>query len=353
MPDGKAAVAAENTTDKRLLLGIDLGTSRTAIISNRNHKHLIPSVVGYPKDLIGLKLLGVPYCVGDKAVEMGSALDLFHPLENGVLREYVDRDLEVARHLMSYAIQQAAVNSNDKICAIIGVPARASAANKDFLLNIARESVDMALVISEPFMVAYGQNRLNKAIVIDIGAGTIDICALKGAMPGADDQFTIAKAGNFVDEQLKSLIAETYPDVQINTLGACAIKERHSYVGAADGKIRVKLRSGGKPVTYDVTEEVRRACESLMPDVIECTETLIQGFQPEDQEAVLRNIVIAGGGSQIRGIDTYVAEKLSDYGKVKVTCVDDPNFSGATGGLRLAQDLPPQYWGELGEFISN
>ena len=186
MFDGNASVAAGKSEGIGLLLGIDLGTSRTAIVSSRGHKSLIPSVVGYPKDLIGLKLLGQPFCVGEQAVKMRSTLDLFYPLQDGVVREYLQKDIEVAGHLISYAIAQAEPQAGDKVCAIIGVPARASAANKDLLLRIAKGSVDTALVVSEPFMVAYGLGKLDKAIVVDIGAGTVDICALKGALPGTD-----------------------------------------------------------------------------------------------------------------------------------------------------------------------
>ena len=44
----------------RVLLGVDLGTSRTAVMSSRGAKKMVPSVVGYPTDLIGVKLLGRP-----------------------------------------------------------------------------------------------------------------------------------------------------------------------------------------------------------------------------------------------------------------------------------------------------
>ena len=140
----------------RLFLGIDLGTSHTAVMSSRGKKFVLKSIVGYPKDVIGLKLLGRPYVVGDEAFEMRSYLDVRYPLQDGVLSELSDRDLEVARHLLTHVVQSSDPAPDDEICAVIGVPARASGANKALLLKMAQEVVHTALVVSEPFMVGYG-----------------------------------------------------------------------------------------------------------------------------------------------------------------------------------------------------
>ena len=83
---------------------------------------------------------------------------------------------------------------------------------------------------------------------------------------------------------------------------ACAIKEEHSFVGDRVGPINVEMRADGRPVTYDVSEQVRAACEALIPEIVENVGKLIQGFPPEDQDTVLKNIIVAGGGSRIRGM---------------------------------------------------
>lgn len=343
-----AQIEKASVSSQALLLGIDLGTSRTAIMSNRGVRETIRSVVGYPKDLIGLKLLGAPLVVGDEAYEKRSFLDLRYPLEDGVLREYGQRDVEVARDLLNHVISRAAPRPEDTICAVIGVPARASTANKASLLRMAQEVVDMALVVSEPFMVAYGQNKLLNSLIIDIGAGTTDLCGLKGSMPGPEDQVTLTKAGNFIDERLQAAIAERYPDVQINLNVSCAIKEAHAFVGPIPGPILADLRAGGKPVTYDVSEQIKAACEAALPDIIENIKVLIEHFSPEDQTTVLHNIVLAGGGSQMRGLAEFIMAALVDYGDVRVTRVSDPTYDGCAGALKLAQELPTKYWGQLG-----
>ena len=76
----------------------------------------------------------------------------------------------------------------DQLCGIIGVPARASIVSKELLLNIAKDVLHIAVVVSEPFLVAYDLGTLRNSIIVDIGAGTVDICGVKGMLPGEEDQ---------------------------------------------------------------------------------------------------------------------------------------------------------------------
>ncbi len=331
-----------------LLVGFDLGTSWTEVMTNRGHRERIRSVVGYPKDMIGIKLLGEPFVVGESAFEMRSYVELRSPLKDGILREFVERDIEVARNFVGHVIGNLIQGGEEEVCVIVGVPARASNTNKDLLRKIFQEFTDVVQLISEPFLVAYSQGTLVNCLVIDIGAGTVDICALKGAMPGEKSQITVNRAGNFVDEKLEALIVETYPGVQTNRYIVCKLKEEHGYVGQPDGQIIADLRADGKPVSYDITEAMGMACEMLLPGITEGVERLIQTVSPEDQETMLQNIFIAGGGSRIKGIDQVIANALRDYGDVGVTCVTDPTFAVSAGALKLASELPPQYWEQLG-----
>ena len=103
----------------------------------------------------------------------------------------------------------------------------------------------------------------------------------------------------------------------------------------------------GRPTKHDITDEMRRACESILPAIVESTLELIAKFDPEYQDIIRQNIILAGGGSQIRGLDEYLENVLSEYGPAKVHIVDDPLFSGADGALALAQDMPAEYWTDV------
>jgi len=334
-----------------ILVGIDLGTSRTAVMTNRGYKDIIRSVVGYPKDVIGLKLVGKSQVFGEEALKNHSALTLYHPLEDGVIREASKNDYNAAYELIKHVIEQARQGSTDDICGVIGVPARASIINKELLLKITQDLMSVSVVVSEPFMVAYYLDKLNDSIIIDIGAGTVDICGMKGTIPSPKDQVTLLKAGDYIDERLESLVQQHYPEVQATTNFLRLIKEQYGFVGEPDQPVKVTMRMGGKPVELDITEDLQMVCESIVPDIVEHLEAIIRGFDPEDQQQALLNIYLAGGGSKIRGIDTFIAAQLHDYGDVRVTCVADPDFIGSSGALKMATEVPPELWDQVG-FLS-
>lgn len=339
--------------ERALLLGIDMGTARTAVVSNRQFRALVSSVVGYPKDIIGVKILNRTQVIGAEAIEKRSCLDLHYPLQDGVLKEASDKDLDAARELLKHLIELAAPKAGEKICGIIGVPARASISNKGQLLKIAGELMDIAMVVSEPFMVAYGLNRLNNAIVVDVGAGTIDLCALRGTVPGAESQVSILKGGNYIDRLLESAIRDAYAGVQIDRYLAQAIKERYAFVGEPEQSVVVPLRINGKPAELDVTDAVRVTCETIVVDIVENIKRMLPLFDPENQSEALANLILAGGGSRIRGLGAMIESQLRDYGVVKVTTVNDPEFAGAEGALRLSMELPPEYWDQIGEKVGH
>ncbi|MEK7864248.1 MAG: rod shape-determining protein, partial [Nitrospirota bacterium] len=203
------------------------------------------------------------------------------------------------------------------------------------------------MVVSEPFAVAYGLNLLNNSLVIDIGAGTTDLCIMHGAIPSDEDQKTIVNAGDYIDEQLYSYLTEKYPNSKFNKNMVRQFKEKYSFVREIQGDIRVEIPVDGKPVMHDIKNEVKRACESILPALVETTTEMIARFDPEFQIKIKNNIVLAGGGSLIRGLREYLQDALKEYGPCNVTTVQDPLFAGSDGAVKLAQDMPAKYWEPL------
>jgi len=307
----------------------------------------VESYVGWPKDFISEKVLGASILFGKEALDNRLSLNLHRPLAQGVIKEGTSRDEEAVQELMAHLLDLAGVSEGQTVYAVVGVPAESLRSNKLAIKNAAQEYVDSLMVVSEPFAAAYGRGVLNNAIVIDIGAGTVDFCIMHGSMPSDDDQRTILHAGDYIDQQLFTLMKDKYPDSDFNINMVRQFKEKFAFVGKTKGSVEVEIPVGGRPMLHDITDEMQRACESIVPPIVENTFELIARFDPEYQGIVRQNIILAGGGSQIGNLAKYIEEQLKEDGPCQVTVVKDPIFAGSDGGLALAQDMPDQYWEDL------
>ena len=338
---------SDQKQDNVLFVGIDLGTSRSAISSNNNIREWVESYVGWPRDFIAEQVVGKSILFGADALQHRLSLDLCRPLERGIIKEGIESSERAVKEIIRYLIDLTKPEPSQKIYAVIGVPADSLKVNKLAIRKAVSENVHALMVVSEPFAIAYGMNLLNNAFIIDIGAGTVDFCIMHGTIPSEEDQKTIFTAGDYIDEQLFNYLIEKYPSSKFNKNMVRQFKEKFSFVRDINEEIRVELPVNGKPLMHDIKDEIRRSCESILPALVETTTEMIARCDPEFQMKIKNNIVLAGGGSLIRGIAEYLQDALKEYGTCKVTRVTDPLFAGADGAFRLAQDIPSKYWETL------
>lgn len=336
-----------------LYVGIDLGTSRTSVSASNGVRETIESFVGYPKDPVARKLLKKDVLFGREARDKRLSLNLHRPLEHGVLKFNADgsEDAEARRAAMDLVkeiVRLSKPRKDELVYAVIGVPAQAQINNKDAILQAARESVDSVMLCSEPFSVAYGLDMLEDVLVIDIGAGTVDLCRMHGTMPEESDQITMNTAGDFVDDELGKEIAAAFPEAQFTKQMVKEIKERYSTVDAATEPVLVQLPVNGKPTDFDITEQMRTACQRIVPPIVEGLGKLVGSFDPEFQEKLKSRVLLAGGGSQIKGLDRAITAKMHEMlGGGNVIRIEEPIYGGANGALKIAHDMPEEYWEQL------
>ncbi len=337
-----------------LYLGIDLGTSRTSVSSSNGVRETVASYVGYPKDVVSRKLLKKDVLFGDEAAEKRLSLDFYRPLADGVIDCNEDDmanakgNLKAARDLIGEIIRRAQPRKDELIYAVIGVPAQASIHSKEAIIKAAKETVDSVMLCSEPFSVAYGLDMLDDVLVIDIGAGTTDLCRMHGTMPEDSDQITVTYAGDYVDNQLMERIKEAHPEAQFSVNMIKAIKEKFSNVAEDMPPVIVQLPVKGKPTDFDITNIMRDACNSIVAPLVDGLGELVSSFDPEFQERLKNRVLLAGGGSQIRGLDIAVEKYMQEHlGGGKVIKTEEAMYGGSNGALKIAHDMPGDFWEQL------
>jgi len=301
-------------------LGIDLGTSRTSITSSNGVRETVWSYVGYPKDHVARKKFGGRDIIyGEEAVKNRMSLNLVRPLDGGSVKHRDGTDTDemkrALRDLVEYTVTLAKVPTGSTVLAVIAA--------------------------------AYGLDFLDDTLVIDVGAGTTDLCRVHGTMPTPDDQRTHKVAGDSIDNSIASLINERLPGAQFSINMVREFKERFSSVSPNMDTAEVSMTVTGKPQTFDVTEIVYEGCYTIVPPTVEALQDLVATYDPEFQAKMRNNVLLSGGGSQIRGLGRAIEKALEEYGGGRVRTVEEPQYAGSNGALKIALDMPEDYWKEF------
>jgi len=338
-------------------IGMDLGTFKTSVASSTGVREVMYSAVGWPRDHIARTMLGRDVIFGQDIVDQRLALNVIRPFERGVLKytsgtatmtaEKIDKHKKAARLLVEHAVAMTRPPKGVPVYGVIGAPSRASILNKKVLLEAAQSAFDAVLICSEPFTIAYGMNRLSHTLVVDIGAGTVDICPIYGTFPAEEDQVTLPCGGDFIDDAFVQQLRKAHPDAQVSMNMAREIKEKYGFVHEINERVVVSLPVAGKPKEIDVTEPLKSACRTLVQPIVQGLREVIARFDPEFQQKMLQNIVLGGGGSQLKGLDRVIEEAMKEYGGAKVKKVGDAVYAGAVGALKLAMGMPDEYWNQI------
>ena len=330
-----------------LHVGIDLGTSRSSISASNGARHVVESYVGWPVDMVARRLVKKPILFGREALDNRPMLDLRRPLEHGLIKEGSERDEQAVQELLRHLISLTGVREGQPIRAVVGVPAEALRTSRQNLRNAVKGVADGLMIVSEPFAVSYGMDALLHTMIIDIGAGTTDFCVMRGRYPTEEDQRTLTNAGDSVDDQLATLVRAKHPDARFSIFMVREWKEKWSFVGDPPAPVVVTVQKGAKATAIDITGEMRRACESLVGPIADTMADLLVRVEPEYQERVRHNVILAGGGSQIPGLSAGLERVLAEYGGGAVRVVEDPVFAGSNGSLAVARDASVGDWESL------
>ena len=289
---------------------------------------------------------------GEEALNNHLHLHLRWPLVDCLVHD-VGAAKDFIRHIRSLVD-----NGRQEVWVTVGIPSHQQQDNLVTLREALADNFHRFLAVPEPFLAASGfrqEERLSDpkyidpakhSMIVDAGAGTTDFCYLQGLYPGPGNQISDPVAGNEIDQELKRLINQKYPDAKLSDVSITPLKENNSYVGKAPRKITFEIPIHGKPHTLDITELIGRACELIVPHIVGGITELTKRCSAELVERMLSNIVLTGGCSMIRNLPTIIQERLQESGLrgARVSRVEKYKALVARGALKLAQSTPDDEW---------
>jgi rod shape-determining protein MreB len=319
-------------------MGIDLGTANTLVyVKGQGIVLREPSVVAIDRDTRR------PLAFGIEAKRMlgKTPANIFavRPLRNGVIA-----DFEVTQEMIKYFIRK--VHNRRSLLhprVVIGIPSGITEVEK----RAVKESAEQAgarevFLIEEPRAAAIGAempiSEPSGNMIVDIGGGTTEVAVI--SLGGMVVFKSLDVAGDELDESIiqyfrrkyNLLIGETTAeDVKIKIGSVFPLPEEQTM------EVKGRDQVTGLPKTISITsDEVRQALSETVKLIVEVIKSTLEETPAElAADLVDRGIVLAGGGSLLRGLP----ELLSQETDLPVTRAADPLTCVALGCGRYLEEL--------------
>lgn len=307
-------------------VGIDLGTANTLVwVRGKGVVIREPSVVARNKKTKEI------LAIGSSAKRMlgraPATIEIVKPLQDGVIA-----DFDATEAMLSYYIRKvhesgAVVPKIPRPKVVIGIPSGVTEVERRAVADAAVSSgARIAQLIEEPMAAAIGADlQIEKPeglFVIDIGGGTSEIAviSLGGIVLGksiriAGDEMNEAIV-NYVRLKYSLLLGESTAEEVKIAIGTCVSEKEEYFV------VRGRDLEDGLPKSIKLTStEVREALASTIQEIVKNISDTLEETPPELISDIMeRGIVMAGGGSLIKGIDKVISELT----KTPVIIADDP-----------------------------
>ena len=319
-------------------LAIDLGTANTLVnVKGQGIVLREPSVVAINSDTKEV------LAVGEEAKQMlgraPKSISAIRPMKDGVIAHF-----EVTEKMISNFIRK--VHNNRKTLVrprvVIAVPSGITQVEK----RAVRDSAESAgarevFLIEEPMAAAIGVDlpvqEPTGNMIIDIGGGTTEVAII--SMSGIVFSRSVRIAGDEMDEAIVNYIKKKYNLL----IGERTAEELKIHIGSAyplnePMTMEVKGRDliAGIPKTLTVSDkEIRKALTETFGAIVEAVKIALERTPPElAADIVDKGVVIAGGGSLIKGLDILLKEATG----LPITLAMDPLSAVALGAGKVLAD---------------
>ena len=87
---------------------------------------------------------------------------------------------------------------------------------------------------------------------------------------------------------------------------------------------------------------------TLQDEQLATIHKLVASFDPDFQHRIKERVLLAGGGSMVKGLDSAIEKAMKErLGSGKVVRIEEPVYGGANGALKVAHDMPADFWEQL------
>jgi rod shape-determining protein MreB and related proteins len=319
-------------------MGVDLGTANTLVYVRREGIVLRePSVVA--KRVDGGEILAV----GNEAKKMigrtPGDIVATRPLRDGVIA-----DFDTTASMLTYFIRTGLRGRSFlRPRVVVGIPSGVTEVEKRAVIDATLQAgAREAYLIEQPMAAAIGAglpvSEPVGSMVVDIGGGTTEVAVI--ALGGIVTARSLRIAGDEMDEAIiqyarkayNLLIGErTSEDIKIAVGSAFPQREEQTI------EVRGRDLVSGLPRTVRMTStEIREAMAEPIAGIVEAVKMTLERTPPElAADIVDRGIVMAGGGSLLRGLDRLLAEETG----MPVTLTDDPLSAVVLGTGRALEEI--------------
>ena len=269
-----------------------------------------------------------------------AALTAVRPIRYGVIT-----DGEIAGQLLRRCLKKALGNSLFRPVLLLCIPSRITPVEEKAIREAGMQAGARAVhLLPAPLAAALGAgldiSGPTHVLAADIGAGTCDAAVL--ALGGICDAVVSRAAGERFDLALQrrlrreqQLLIGAGTAAEARCSAGCVLPPETPLVCAVQGRDA----ASGFPRRCELdSEQLRVAYQDTAEEIAEALAGLIALCSPAAREEIREGgILLTGGCSQLRGLDRYLAERLS----LPVTLAEEP----ASCVLRGAGSVLPRLTG--------
>ncbi|MEK7385108.1 MAG: rod shape-determining protein, partial [candidate division NC10 bacterium] len=241
-------------------------------------------------------------------------ISAIRPMKDGVIA-----DFEITEAMLRYFIKKVQPRKLNKPLVVIAIPSGITEVEKRAVRDSAlRAGAREVFLVEEPKAAAIGVglpiHEPGGNMIIDIGGGTTEMAVI--SLDGIVVSRSIRIAGDEMDQAVIEHLRKAY-NLMIGERTAEEVKIRIGSAYPLDEELTMEVRGRdmvtGLPKTVTITsEEVREALSEPIRAIVDAARQTLEKTPPElSADLIDRGIVLAGGGSLLRGLDKLLAEETS------------------------------------------